>query len=188
MDMRRFAQKTLAAGSLLCAFSLAEATVVVVDFDAATQGAFQTDDYTEEGFRLSVNFPAVPSIDDHYDIFDGGTGGSNHVVNDSGGSYRVEFPGGRFDLLSFEVIRADDPGILTSSAGGLFTIDTPGVQAFSGLDWLDLAWIDVTSTGGFVGLDTLTFDVVAVPAPASLWLLTSGVLLLYGRRRASPRA
>jgi hypothetical protein len=182
--MRGIILRSICTFAALLMLSGAQAATVVIDFDGATSGGLLTTDYVEDGFTME-------SISGHYDIWaSGGTGGSQYlgldVTLEDPPSSVVEFTGGIFDLLSLDVLY--EPGLgesqfITSSAGGSMSLETLGIQNFSGSGWTDLTWIRLSNNieiGG-PGFDTLTLN--TVPVPAAIWLFGSALGLLGWMRR-----
>ena len=155
------------------------AVPVVLDF--VSGGDNITTPYEEDGFIMSVN-------SGHYDFLSAGSPGFGYLNIDISGpdpvsSVRFELidTSLTFDLLSVHVI--DDPRLMTakfeSSAGGVFTFESPGDYTFSGLEWSNLSWLDFSTDNGYAGIDFLTFDVhIPVTEPNVVGLLAIGLLLI----------
>ena len=156
------------------------AATVIIDFDDATPGSLFTANYVEDGFLME-------NTSGHYDIFSsGGTDDTPYLGLDrlSSDHSIVRFTGGLFNLISFESINLSGLGWwlqVESSAGGNISLDTNGINSFTGSAWNNLTWITIDSNLQIAGpgIDTITFN-TAVPAPPALDLLGSGLLGLIG--------
>jgi hypothetical protein len=186
--MRAILRQGLGVFLAVVSGATAQAATVVMDFNAATGGG--TTPYTEDGFTLTV-------ISGHYDIWpNGGVGNSRYLgidrLNGVGSSVQIARTSGNFDLMSLWVKYTPFSGFgeyqtIFSSAGGVMSLDTAGVQAFGGTAWQNLSWIRLSTNieiGG-PGYDDITFNTLAaVPIPAAYALFASalGCLGLLRRR------
>lgn len=159
----------------------ADASTVIIDFDATTPGSLLTGDYIEDGFTME-------SLSGHYDFWaSGGTDNTPYLgldITETETLSKVRFTGGIFNLVSLDVMYAASESfgenqIIKSSAGGLMQLSTAGVQNFSGPDWSNLTWITLSSDVNIAGpgFDTITF---AIPLPATFLLFGSGLIGLLG--------
>lgn len=177
--------KTLATLALVFGIS-PTASAIILDFDSAAQSTFQTGAYVEDGFQIT-------RLDGHYDIFGGGTGGTNYFNIDTVGdatygltsTMRIESLSGIFSLNSLDVILANGllDGTLTSSNGGSATLSVAGNWTFGGATWTDISWFEFSvgpDYGGlakYAGIDTIDVS-VSVPEPTILMLLSLGFALI----------
>ena len=203
--MKRFAA-ILAA---LLSISMAQASVITIDFEDPTLGAGAVN--LEIGsFRFSPNF--------HYDLvpafvqsthpsrwigFDGADPstknpnflGPTSVVNPS---LWVDFSGAPFSLLGLDPAAMMDSTNwrLTSSNGGLFILPPFSLDHvdFSGSAWTSVSWLlftDPESAGFPRGFDNISFliqDASTVPEPGSVLLVGLGLAsIVIVRRKRCPQ-
>jgi hypothetical protein len=147
----------------------ASAAPIVVDYDAAAQGAFLVAPYVEDGVTMSV-------VTGHYDIFAAGGGGNLANIDAANfGPSKVSFSlgGSPFTLASILFPTGGQTGVLTASDGSVVAIAaTGGTQNFNlaGITSFTLA-----HTSPFLSFDDVTLDTAAAPEPASLLLLGAGL-------------
>ena len=166
-----------------------QAAPIVIDFNDAITGAWYNTEvpethpdylapYEEDGFTASGSF----------EIFD-----DYHTDNYAYLRYAyfdymqiTSSDGGLFDFLSVEYLATanNSVGYIESSNGGYYAFDLPKYElpallSFSGHEWSSVEWIRFERTGGsFHDLDNIKVE--AVPEPATMILLGSSLLFLYG--------
>ena len=191
------------------------AGAVVMDFDAASVGAALMRPYEEDGFRIAVQGGSA----NHYDIeacapeFGQACGNAYITFDNYSGLFDSNVrlsraDGGLFDLLGFDVYRADTTLVavfplvtetiepcalrcqIRSSNGGLAGFAV-GQMNFMAPEWRDVAWIEFAVPPGssgpdrettFVKIDNIGVAPSPVPAPSSLLLLVTGLGALIARR------
>ena len=176
--------------SLIAGFGLlvtsAQAAVILVDFEEATEGAIITDTYTENG----VSFDPVQGA---YDIFTNGSIIFN--ARNSAGLVIIEitFGGNPFDLLSFDIVNLTNAGAftLTSNLGDSFAIPAAiGTVSFA-TTFIGVTTLTLTqSFGASLQIDNFTINSVtsAVPLPAALPLMIAGIAGLGAMTRRRRKA
>ncbi|MEE9328904.1 MAG: VPLPA-CTERM sorting domain-containing protein [Parvularculaceae bacterium] len=165
----------------------ANAAVIVVDFEEATEGAIITDTYTENG----VSFDPVQGA---YDIFTNGSIIFN--ARDSAGLVVIDitFSGGTFDLLSFDIMNLTNVGAftLTSNLGDSFAIPAAIGMVNFATTFIGVTTLTLTQNfGGSLQLDNFTINSVngsPVPLPAALPLMIAGIAGLGAMTRRRRKA
>ena len=173
----------ISIGSTIC--TLPAANAAVIDFNSATPRMDLTAPYFEDGVRMD-------SLTGHYDILSGITPGATNFLNidfdtTSGTASTVRFTfvsGVLFDLLSLDFIVDIGGGTLTTSNGGVvdFALLSIGPQNFFGPLFTNLAFVDFSTTGAGIGVDTINLKPVSEPGSIGLLgLALAGIA--WGRRR-----
>lgn len=149
------------------------AHATVIDFESATLGTDQTNNYIEDGFRLST-------VVGDYDIYpsDAFIGEGRYLALErtdtlEQSKVRIDMFGGLFDFVS----------LMSSSFGGRISfsdgtselfgdfLSEPVTVAFSG--HTNLTWIELSSrSNDFLRVDNITF---CVPEPSRLILAAFGL-------------
>ena len=179
----------ISIGSTIC--TLPAANAAVIDFNSAATGSFLTADYFEDGVLMDL-------LTGHYDIFSGITPGATNFLNidfdttsATASTVRFTFVSGvLFDLLSLDFIVDIGGGTLTTSEGGLvdFSILSIGPQIFAGPLFTNLAFVDFSTTGPGIGIDTINLVPSPVSEPGSIGLLGLALAgIAWGRRRYGKR-
>lgn len=174
----------ISIGSTIC--TLPAANAAVIDFNSAATGSFLTADYVEDGVLMDL-------LTGHYDIHSAILPGGTNFLNidasapDPASTVRFTFVSGvLFDLLSLDFIVDIGGGTLTTSEGGLvdFSILSIGPQIFAGPLFTNLAFVDFSTTGPGIGVDTINLVPSPVSEPGSIGLLGLALAgIAWGRRR-----
>lgn len=185
----------------LCLWALPlelQATPLTLRFDSPTPEFNVTQDYLENGFRMSV-------LSNHYDLRDGilqidTHGDLNRVCCSDNPTIRFDHFGKSFDVVSVEIPawtrfdntlpKPDEVAFITSTAGGYKAIDSAGTVNFSGPGWTSVSAVNFsiidpnlccvlgTDTGfDFMTIDNLTFN---VPEPSNVPELSSLLFFAFG--------
>lgn len=189
----------LFASIVTCSMSLAQASIVVVDFEGLPPAPTSQENLSNQGFSFSPNC--------HYHLLDGRNGfGSTWLGFDTCGVIGpnpdflgppelglfpavmwVDYANQPFTLLSlfvmtpFWTVQSSNGGFLdiNSLIGGS---DLPFMTAnFSGPEWTGITWLVFATDAGFpVGFDDLT---LRVAEPGTLALFALALAVLSGGRR-----
>lgn len=170
------------------------ASAVTVNFNACPAGQNQT--YTESG--LTVASPPFPL---HMHCENKGGDATMDLLNHPPAgfhNYTFTFSGGTFDLVSLEVVAANQAATFTNNLGGTATI-----PAATGIFNFPSGWTGITSAvwsqngtasddSQFLAIDNLVFQPTQVngqvPEPSAALLMTLGLLGIVGKRRTKPVA
>lgn len=161
--------------------------IVILDFESATPGILQTEDYFESGFRITVN--------SHYDIGDpfGDQGFQidTYDLYSSESTARIDCFGKRFDFLGVEILSADENfSTIRSSSGGNYQIGSDGWLLLNGPEWNDNLWLEFLIAADPIdpaGQQTLVIDnvIFEIPEPSTIVLMGLGLVSLagFGRKK-----
>ena len=100
--------------------------------------------------------------------------------------FTFDSPGVLFDLLSLDIIVAIGGGTLTTSNGGVVDFGplSIGPQNLFGPLFTNLAFVDFSTTGPGIGVDTINLVPNPVSEPGSIGLLGLALAgIAWGRRR-----
>ena len=163
--------------------NVGSAKAMILDFESATPDTFIDSDILSTDYRVQLLYG-------HYDIFrlDDNNALGFDVYPPLPGAYsavRIDLYGALFDLISFDVLHGL-PGItgeygleanfvLQTSNSAIFGYDSIGTKTYSGINWMDLSYIDfITYSPDVISLiDNIHIN--RIPLPATLLLVVSGL-------------
>lgn len=186
----------------------------VIDFNGTTADDYLFADYSEDGYLITKETgsghydffgPGLCNLNS-------GVCSDNFINVDDSGGYgpstirMAQVGGGGFDLFSLSVLDVYDYNQQTfqfsacglncqvrSSKGGVEAL-TAGLMEFSAQEWRGIDWIEFyTSSAGSpvrlasAAIDNIVVAPAAVPAPATLGLLSLGIGSLMARRAMTRR-
>src|SRR5438105_9872458 len=206
---QRLSQLICVAALFALTASSCEATVVVMDFNEQGGRCCLGTPYFEDGFEITL---LAPPVSLHYDLIDSclppGTSDNVSTIDctpffgwDSSGAgihFQLDFFGRPFSILGFDITCLPPSGFITSSSGGLESINTftcnpniPGqgqIQLITGNEWRNILWVHIGGEGGPGkpwGIDNIRLE-FSMPEPMPLALIAFGLAGLAFIRRRKP--